>query len=351
MPIQCRTGCGEQLNYEDISFPDGFIYFLPKNMDGTIHDCSNLPKESTSEGWSPEEKEISKLKYSPDFHEKREEIEISFQNGSNQLHREYESVKDNLLNEVLENDELPENERKSEYEIWKKMLINTQIRCNLFPTPFMSDPAFFGYSDLKDLSKCYEEVKDYESAIIARLIQDRITHDQGKKLMELEFLKNKIPVDKETKTTKSVIEIRDKYIRNLEGIVKEFLRKYYLIKDFKESDPEFFLKLNEHREERNKRRTITVGKFDDVYERLTLGQCLTIIRKQKKREKKDGKFSMLSKIDNVYLGRLEWIVENFRNEHDHAVEDVEREFSEYDKALSVIYTDTIIDHLDKLTYI
>ena len=42
MPIQCRTGCQEQVNYEHFHFPDGFTYFLPKNLDDSIHDCKNL---------------------------------------------------------------------------------------------------------------------------------------------------------------------------------------------------------------------------------------------------------------------------------------------------------------------
>lgn len=45
MTIQCRTGCGEQITYEGIDFPDGFKYLLPLNSDETIHNCPNLPPD------------------------------------------------------------------------------------------------------------------------------------------------------------------------------------------------------------------------------------------------------------------------------------------------------------------
>ena len=46
MTIQCRTGCGEQITYEQYAFPDGFIYFLPLDLDETIHNCCNIPHNS-----------------------------------------------------------------------------------------------------------------------------------------------------------------------------------------------------------------------------------------------------------------------------------------------------------------
>ena len=46
MPIQCRTGCKEQVNYEHFPFSDGFVYLLPKNLDETIHDCKKFSENS-----------------------------------------------------------------------------------------------------------------------------------------------------------------------------------------------------------------------------------------------------------------------------------------------------------------
>ena len=35
----CKTGCGYEIEYEPHEFSDGFVYYLPRNVDGTIHDC------------------------------------------------------------------------------------------------------------------------------------------------------------------------------------------------------------------------------------------------------------------------------------------------------------------------
>ena len=45
MTILCRTGCNQQVIYEENEFPDGFIYLLPVNLDGTIHNCKNLSEK------------------------------------------------------------------------------------------------------------------------------------------------------------------------------------------------------------------------------------------------------------------------------------------------------------------
>ena len=39
MSIMCKTGCNQQVTYENIEFADGFVYFLPRNLDTTIHYC------------------------------------------------------------------------------------------------------------------------------------------------------------------------------------------------------------------------------------------------------------------------------------------------------------------------
>ncbi len=36
---QCLTGCGLGIDYEPIEFSDGFVYYLPRNLDKTVHNC------------------------------------------------------------------------------------------------------------------------------------------------------------------------------------------------------------------------------------------------------------------------------------------------------------------------
>ena len=35
----CKTNCGCEVEYESHKFSDGFVYYLPKNLDGTVHNC------------------------------------------------------------------------------------------------------------------------------------------------------------------------------------------------------------------------------------------------------------------------------------------------------------------------
>ena len=35
----CKTDCGCEVEYESHKFSDGFVYYLPKNLDGTVHNC------------------------------------------------------------------------------------------------------------------------------------------------------------------------------------------------------------------------------------------------------------------------------------------------------------------------
>ena len=35
----CLTECGLDVDYEPIEFSDGFVYYLPRNLDKTVHNC------------------------------------------------------------------------------------------------------------------------------------------------------------------------------------------------------------------------------------------------------------------------------------------------------------------------
>ena len=36
----CKTHCGCMIEYEPHEFSDGFVYYLPRNLDKTIHECA-----------------------------------------------------------------------------------------------------------------------------------------------------------------------------------------------------------------------------------------------------------------------------------------------------------------------
>ena len=47
MSIICKTGCGQQVDYENIEFTDGFVYTVPHNLDQSIHYCPIFHDQSS----------------------------------------------------------------------------------------------------------------------------------------------------------------------------------------------------------------------------------------------------------------------------------------------------------------
>lgn len=55
---QCLTECGLDIDYEPIEFSDGFVYYLPRNLDKTVHNCFLMSNDVVSvviEGMEPED--------------------------------------------------------------------------------------------------------------------------------------------------------------------------------------------------------------------------------------------------------------------------------------------------------
>jgi tetratricopeptide (TPR) repeat protein len=358
--IPCRTGCNQQVDYEHICFPDQFIYFLPKNKDGTIHKCPNFPiivEKDMETSWSKEEQELQEkidrvrfavFKNDVERAEAIKQLEQEIDSCPNQFYRQYEEIESTSILPHMENEAYPDSpppeKRKPDSAFYEGDLLNIQLRCVLFPSPFNFSPSVMRKPDLLWLAECYENLNKYECAIIARMIQDRISYDQGTKILELEKLKNNFQLKKIIKVDKSIVDIRDEDVRNVEKTIKKFIRKNFSIEDFKKINLQLFNELNKHREDRNETRTTTLGELDDVFERLTLGQCIMIINKLRKIEE----FTKFTQIKREHIHRMEWLKENFRNENDHAIGNVEKEFTEEDKILAITYSKTIIDYMDKL---
>ena len=47
MTVECKTGCGKQVEYEKIVFDDGFIFHLPRNPDLSFHFCEIFHDENS----------------------------------------------------------------------------------------------------------------------------------------------------------------------------------------------------------------------------------------------------------------------------------------------------------------
>jgi len=343
MAISCRTGCGQDVLYEMESFPDGFIYYMPWNLDRTIHNCQNLPENETND-----------------------ELPSNIENST--IWQEYRQLEAEIG--VTSYDLTFDSSETEKFEIFKKLLVLQQIKCTLFPSPLMYGYVTSDMVDLQDgvkevwwthlttLSECYETVGMLDCAITALILQDKITHNQSKRILELENKKkqeqpnttnSKYEVSIDTKLT--VMQIRDTHVRELEKKIKDFLRKHYSIEKFRAENDELFLQIDESRETKNERRDVAIGKFDDHYEHLTFGSCIFIINQEVTRCKKKKELdSIFLKISSQQKREMDWVRDNFRNEIDHTVENVE-EFDACAKALVIAYSARIIKHLNDLEHI
>jgi hypothetical protein len=369
MPIQCRTGCQEQVNYEHFPFPDGFVYFLPKNLDDSIHDCKNLHisptigtisfwkddhivdrKNVEIESWSPEEKNLQEKLSEKNASDLKDNLEIK--NLIESTPNLYEFEYDGILNHgnIGGIEEFGVERIGYHSEDIKKRLLNVQMRCILFPTPFLSNPSLLGFSDLVDLSLQYEALKDFESAITARLIQDRITQDQSKFILELVNKQKNIKNNTEEVLVAkiSATELRNHYYPKVENLLKSFIRKKYdIFSNLKHDFPKFCDYAEKLRIQSSQYAKHT---HDDVIEFFTFGQCVKILK--------------IKKIENNELSEknewnlIEWdIIQNAefvkarRNELAHLTEeDIENSITTESKIVGHIFSKQIIDFFEKLDY-
>jgi hypothetical protein len=359
MTIQCRTGCGKQIYYEPHQFPDGFVYFLPLDTDEkTIHNCSSLPENhfeanAQGDGWSESDKIISE-EIGDDFWKMQKKYQNNYEMEYNYL----EMLLD--VNEYeLSNPSLTLDEKKVIVKaVTKKSLLYLQMRCILFPTPFMynyiDDPEINPknkyYYDLVYLSYTYETIGDYQSAITARLIQNKITNDQAEEILRLYNKEKEIPLEKQEEILEldiTILELRNKYFRKVENDLKSFIRKQYLrIDEFKKDFSELFFSANQKREKDSKKLD---REYDDIFEFLTFGQCTLIINQNKKNIKK--KETVWNKIDYEIKSQIYYIVDR-RNDIDHySGDNLEKAFSKDAKILSYVYSSNLIKFFEKLNYV
>lgn len=369
LPIQCRTGCKEQVNYEHFPFSDGFIYLLPKNLDGTIHDCKNLripPRihhvkshvpdsgkiiefEVKIETWSEDEKKFQDLQ---DKEHEQKDNGISdkewidlFETTPNQYNYEYFDLTTNKeSNSIIKS---KNNKNDIDIDLLKKKLLNLQMRCILFPTPFHSDPNNEGNYDLVLLSEVYEKIENYQCAITARLIQEKISQDQTNKILELiEKQKNPKYKNKEIKIdiNISAIDLRDKYYRKVEKSIKKFIRnKYSSIKELEKDFPEQFEIANSHRTKTSEH---IISENNDVIEFLSFGACVKILKYNKKnREKPEWNI-----IDDDIITYAYFVLDR-RNEMDHFTDaDIEKAIPIKTRAVGYIFSKNIIDFFEKIQF-
>jgi hypothetical protein len=351
MTIKCRTECDNSINYEIIRFSDGFLYFLPLESDGTIHDCPNFPSE----------------------------IELD-QHGLGILDSQ-DPPPENFMGYLylIEEKNTLSYTNSPEDENLLGSLLGKQSDAIFLPLPFYKtnpelDPTLY---QLTEIAQIYQEIGEYENASLALSIQQRITHDQTERILQLqkeieqlsdheqstfenEFAKlddylnslgssgdaysqkttphsKHLVISDHSQDNISVTLIRDK-IRKVEHLLKSYIRKKYdnNISQFKADFP----KLVESIEKRNNQdTTLDISEDHDIIGLLTLGESVFITS--------DWKIKLL-KLPKSYTSFLHNITQ-FRNTVDHYFgNDLESYIKFEDKMLHDILCNKTIRYFDDL---
>jgi len=288
-------------------FADGFIYHMPWNLDKTIHNCPNLPENVVND--ERYENNIYWKEY------RRLAIEIDIRSYTD-WERESNKTK------IIEN--------------YKQQLLLQQINCTLFPSPLMHGYVTSDDVDLLDgekelwwtnltvLSDCYENLGMLECAITALEIQNKISLNSANKNLDINSKILRLYYKLENIESSEDFEITGldlwEYIKNTERIIHQFLRDNLSELTLKNEYEKAYLEA-----EKNMKKDpgIVKRKFNDIFQFLTLGNCVFIFRDQKWKSKKEHKSeSIWMKFDNKILekfhsvneARVQMYAHNFEEE-------------------------------------
>lgn len=350
MTIQCRTGCGQQITYEEFEFHDGFVYFLPRNGDLSIHKCPNLPENGIGEWPNKHPEQEGKELQDPEYYElDGRGITVSGPNRYDLEHGYLDSYSGGFAQPYYV---LPSDNPYSSYRdisLLRAALLAHQLKSVLFPAPFMiyyldlhEEPPT---TDLTMLSMFYKDLGDLSNACLALEIQNMISHDQSKEIFKLrKQMEEKNPIKSEFSQTKTLSEFAitvsdlQVWIRKTERHLKDFIRKKYIqINKLREEFPDIFEEAERRRIENSK--LVIIKENDNVIENLDWRSIIDII-KTNTRTKKWKEFDY-DEINYLYT------IKNCRNVISHSsVKNVEDLFSKDDVALCHIYCKKIIKLLD-----
>ena len=146
-------------------------------------------------------------------------------------------------------------------------------------------------------------------------------------------------------------------VRKLEKELREFLRKNLTRDMFKELDEGKFKSVYERLEKHRESREQMIHqskKLLDFWDETDLGTLFFVIKYGRKLCSK-GKYenldSKLFKFDENHMYELQWLRDNFRNPHDHSVENIDNEFDDTIIVQAKLFTHHIRKFIEDLKHI
>ena len=277
----CKTDCGMEIEYVPHEFSDGFVYYLPRNLDGTIHNCIFSEEEPDffdieADGWDDFcEKHKERLKINPDELGEilgtregywMEPMDLNFMD---MVRKGNGFVLKKVVEEELIRDPMPHFAHRSDYRY------GVQDEDIKLPTLQGYQLEFLGYLyemmiRLEDAKKCFE--LQYECTGEPEL-KERV-EELNKKIQErkdAQVVEENIPVDLTSENMRTKIELTELNIRK------------YVVELFSNNFTELFKKnptLKEQCQKRRKKDEDTMLNFNEnsPIDTVSLGSLAHILK-------------------------------------------------------------------------
>ena len=290
----CKTECGCDVEYESHKFSDGFVYYLPRNLDGTVHNCI----------FSEEE---------PDFFEvEPDAIEEFFQKHKERLkidEYDLQGIVDSMLGGWFEPMDLDFMEFIKDGNMFglKKYVEEELIRS---PMPTFAHRSDYRWGEQDD-DIGLPTTQGYQLEYLGKIYELMIRLEDAKKCYELQYECTKEPelleiskeLDKKIQERKSVEEITKNVPNNLtsEDMWKKINStqsnvKKYVVELFSNNFTEVFkrnLKIKNQTEKIRRKDEESLLKINEkhVMDNVGLGDLLHILKtsKTKRKSRRSGK--------------------------------------------------------------
>ena len=223
MKGKCKNFCREQLEYESTTFSDGFVYYLPRNLDGTVHKCPFVRHLDDMDNYF--ENIIMCASESP-------ETVLYDDIDANEA---YGTCSENNLDWEIELDEIQINENKG-ISLTLESLNFTKNLISNWTSPFFMVNQMEIHENISPTDKGYQlEILGWRYQIIGN-------YDDAKKCYELQYKISKEPelsdtahrLEEKINKLKKYLELKQSITENvsqdeIENIIKDTelkLRKY-----------------------------------------------------------------------------------------------------------------------------
>ena len=297
----CKTDCGMEIEYVPHEFSDGFVYYLPRNLDGTIHNCIFSEEEPDffdieADGWDDFcEKHKERLKIDP--------VDL-------------QGIVDSMLGGWFEPMDLDFMEFIKDGNMFglKKYVEEELIRS---PMPTFAHRSDYRWGEQDD-DIGLPTTQGYQLEYLGKIYELMIRLEDAKKCYELQYECTKEPelleiskeLDKKIQERKSVEEITKNVPNNLtsEDMWKKINStqsnvKKYVVELFSNNFTEVFkrnLKIKNQTEKIRRKDEESLLKINEkhVMDNVGLGDLLHILKTSKTKRK--SKFSGKCKICGTY---------------------------------------------------